>query len=921
MRHAIKKISILIFLFFAALSVFARDITVTVIDSDLDLPLEGATVRGWDGKEYICDIDGKAVVQAPDGRQSSIQAAYPGYETGRIVVPAAGSSFTIALRLSGVMQGRELVVEASRPGTSETQTGRSVAVNTREIAQTAEIGVIEDVMSTIKLLPGVNYSGMFDAQPSIRGGYPGDMNASFDGFYVNNPYHWGGGFSMSTIKLLPGVSYTGLFDAQPSIRGGHPGDMSASFDGFYVSNPYHWGGGFSIFDPRMVQSAQLSHGVFSVRYGHTISGLLEITSKKPSATETQLELGVNTSAANFNLSFPFGRGGILFMGRVTYYDPVIALAKELAKVIPILEAVNFIKVAPYIRSTTVSGNYRFTDNLELSATGFWGMDGISVYFLNTSSTDSLESDSSANFTYTNFQGFLTTALVWNPRADMLLKLTIGTGYEDAIVDGNMTYRIHNKYFSQSFTDTFAPFLAITGQDPEKYMYSQDALMDQSDFIYNAQARIDYDWELANNLLLAAGVQEMFSFSRSSGDQQMSRDIRFDSLENEFEKQKIRDTLFPIQPADNLIIEMPTVYSPDSQNRLLTTSAYVLGEYSLFSNRMKTELGLRLDHFVLFGEGFTIESEPVLNPRLNIDFNILKNTGPFVSFDISAATGLFSSVNSIVFSAEEKYNFDYMKPNRSWTSVLGLKFQFPESISINIEGYYKYVFNRMYVPVGLGESVDIDPKFDGEGNVWGIDVMLHKVQSRFWDGWISYSYNWAKYRDPGGKSGGVLGIDGGDRGDDWYFPSFHRFHTLNLVLNIRPMQFMNIYVRFGLASGVQLSRRVGEGPESYPVLVYDRNDTNDSYFIEKYYWPSVRDEDNRTTPSLPMDIKFSIFGNSSNGKSRYEVYVAVENVLSLLYSAEGNTSFNQYTGEIDEGSSSASYEIPIPIPSFGFKISY
>jgi len=869
MRHVSKNFLLFAFLFLTPFSLFARDITVTVLDSDLNLPLEGAIVRGYDGKEYICGADGRAVVQAPDGRQSAVQAAYPGYETGRIVIPAAGSSFTIALRLAGVMQGRELVVEASRPGTNETQTGRSVAVSTREIAQTAEIGIIEDVMSTIKLLPGVNY--------------------------------------------------TGLFDAQPSIRGGHPGDMSASFDGFYVGNPYHWGGGFSIFDPRMVQSAQLSHGVFSVRYGHTISGLLEITSKKPSAAETQFELGVNTSAANFNLSVPFGRGGVLFMGRVTYYDPVIALAKELAKVIPLLEVVNFIRVAPYIRSAAVSGNYRFTDNLEFSATGFWGMDGIGAYFLNSSLTDTLDSDTTADFDYTNFQGFLTTSLVWNPRSDMLLKFTVGTGYEDSIIDGKTTYEIHNKYFSESFISAYSYLLAILDQDPEKYQFKQVGSIDQSDLLFNVQTRIDYDWELSNDLLLAAGVQEMYSFSRASGNQEVLYDVSFGYL-NESDKEKIKKLLGGIGAENSLIVGMPAVYSPNSENQLLSSSAYVLGEYSLFSNRLKTELGLRLDHFVLFGEGFTAKSDPVINPRLNIDFNIFKNLGPFVSFDLSAATGLFSSVNSNVFSAEEKYNIDYMKPNRSWTSVLGVRFEFPESLSLNIEGYYKYVFDRMYIPVGLGENIDVDPKLDGEGKIWGIDIMLHKVQSRFWDGWLSYSYNWTKYRDPGGRYG-VLGFDGGNRGDDWYFPSFHRFHNLNLILNIKPVPFINIYIRFGLASGVQLSRREGDGPVSYPVLIYDRDNPDDSYFIEKYRWPSVRDENNRTTPSLPMDVKFSIFGTNPNGKTRYEVYVAIENVLSLLYSAEGNTSFNQYTGEIDTGSTSASYEIPIPIPSFGFKISY
>ena len=278
----IEKIRfILLLFFFAAIPLFARDVAITVMDTELNLPLEGALVRSWDGRQYVCGKDGSILISVPDDRQVIVQANYPGYEGGRLIITTDKNQYTLGLRLSGIMENKELVIEAARPGTSETVTGRSVAISGREIAQSAEIGIIEDVMSA--------------------------------------------------VKLLPGVGYAGSFNAQPSIRGGHPGDMSAALDGFYIANPYHWGGGFSIFDPRMVQSAQLSHGVFSTRYGHTISGLLDITTKNPSPTETELELGVSTSTASVSLSFPFigkssvSRGGILFMGRITYYDPIIAL--------------------------------------------------------------------------------------------------------------------------------------------------------------------------------------------------------------------------------------------------------------------------------------------------------------------------------------------------------------------------------------------------------------------------------------------------------------------------------------------------------------------------------------------------------------------------------------------------------------------
>ena len=873
--HSCNSLTLVLFLLIVtAFPLVARDVTILVEDTELGLPLEGAVIRSWDGRQYVCGDDGKAIVPVPDDRQVLIRAGYPGYETGRLLIVMETDTFTLGLRLSGVMESRELVIEAARPGTSETRTGRSVAVSGRDIAQTAEIGIIEDVVSSIKLLPGVGYAGIFDAQPSIRGGFPGDM--------------------------------------------------SASLDGFYVFNPYHWGGGFSIFDPRMVQSAQLSHGVFSSRYGHTISGLLEITSKKPSPTETEVELGVNTSAANFNLSFPLaGRGGFLVMGRVTYYDPFIALAKELAKVIDSeeLQAVNSIRVAPYIRSGTITGNYRFLDDLEMQATGFWGMDGVGVTFENgPSGTGELTSSSRTIFDWTNYQGFFNAALYWNPRNNMLLKFSAGVGYEEAVIEGDVQSSVRKKTFSDEFAKKYPD---LSGYNPAPYEVNE--LITEVDTLFNAQGRIDYDWELGKGVLLAAGIQEMFSNFSMEGKQQGMYTLRFSNLPQN-EQDMLRKLFFEIPSSssfwDDLVISTPVRYSPSAGNSLFTTSAYSLVEFNTPGNRFSTEIGLRVDHYFLSGKDFSLQTKPVANPRLNIDFNVFRNRWIFESLDLSAGTGLFSAVNDNVFMAEKRHSVSEMKPNRSWTSVLGTKLEFPHGLVFNIEGYYKYIFDRMYIPVSfsLAGEPDIRPQFDGEGRVWGIDLMLQKLQSRHWDGWLSYSYSWAQYRDPSSESAD-MGISGGTRGNDWYFPQFHRFHNLNLVLNVRPAGFFNIYARFGLSSGTQLARRIGEGPESYPVFMYDPDNLSDFKFVERYLWRSVRDENNRTTPTLSMDTKFSFFGKSKTGKARHELYFAVENVLSLLYRPQGNTRFNSYTGEIDTDADSAAYGIPIPIPSFGFKISY
>jgi len=878
----VKKVFTAPLLLFVIFPLFARDVRILVEDAELGLPLEGAIIRSWDQSAHTCGEDGTALISAPDDRQVVIHASYPGYENGRLVITADKDSFTIGLRLSGVMEGRELVIEAERPGTGETRTGRSVALSEREIAQTAEIGIIEDVMSS--------------------------------------------------IKLLPGVGYTGLFDAQPSIRGGFPGDMNASLDGYYVMNPYHWGGGFSIFDPRMVQSAQLSHGVFSTRYGHTISGLLDITTKTPSPIDTEFELAVNTSAANFNLSFPLGpkgsssahKGGILIMGRVTYYDPIVWLTKQLGPFFQDIglftgeqvELLNAVKVAPYIRSGAVTGNYRFTDTLELKATGFWGMDGVGFTYENESQNlGGLSGSSRISLDWTNYQGFITSALTWNPRNDMLAKFSIGTGYEDAVVDGDIRNNILKSQFSNDFKEKYNINLSPSPYDIHETMR-------QSDLIFNVQTRADYDWDLGKGFLFASGVQEMFTRYGTKGDQQGFYEIKFINM-NETDQGKIKSLLGSLPVSDqfwnDLRIASPVAYSPDAENYLFTTSSYGLMEFASPGKRFNAEFGLRVDHYYLLSKDFSYATIPALNPRLNADFNILKNKWILESLDISAGTGLFSVMDNTVFMAEKQYGINEVKPNRSFTNVLGTKLTFPEGLIFNIEGYFKYIFDRMYVPinVGLGDF-ETKPQFNGEGMVWGIDMMLQKVQSRYWDGWISYSFSWAKYRDPSNDTAN-RGISGGGRGNDWYFPDFHRFHNLNLIINYKPASQFNIYTRFGFASGTQLSRRTASGPTTYPVLMYEPGSL--PKFTQRYEWPSERDENNRTSPELSMDVKFSLFGKNKTGKTRYEIYLAVENLLSLVYRPQGNTRFNSYTGEVETGSTSASYGLPIPIPSFGFKVSY
>jgi hypothetical protein len=236
----------------------------------------------------------------------------------------------------------------------------------------------------------------------------------------------------------------------------------------------------------------------------------------------------------------------------------------------------------------------------------------------------------------------------------------------------------------------------------------------------------------------------------------------------------------------------------------------------------------------------------------------------------------------------------------------MKIDLAEKLSFNIEAYYKNVFDRAYTvtnvfnnPDSPSRSSTIDYWFNGTGRIVGFDFMLQKMESRYWDGWLSYSFTWAQYRDPNAipaqlpqkEINGVLVEANPDRysktGNDWYYPDFHRYHNINLVLNFKPSQSFHIGTRFGFATGTP----TGDGNTE------------------------------RIGFSWPVDVKFSFFRFNPKGKVNTEIYLGIENLQSLVYDAVWIARVNGYTGEEEPSEYKPVYDLPIPMISFGFKWRY
>jgi hypothetical protein len=718
------------------------------------------------------------------------------------------------------------------------------------------------------------------------------------------------------------------------------------FDGFYLERPYHWVGAVSIFDPKMVANARLSHGVFSSRYGYTISGLLEVSSKSPSSTETELETAISSSSASLNVSYPLdSKGGILFMGKLTYWDPLIWALQGLSEISDDenLRVINAITTAPYIRSAAIAANYRFTPDLEWRLNGFFGSDGVGADYKTDYDDEGIRGRMELSATYDNYQGFLSTGLTASPTPKIALRFSGGVGFNETItkdtIDNNVTVRYNDGFWGvlDSYYPDFPDYMRPSnffGNPTEFTAPNVNAAIEMESTVFTAQFRADADIDLGKGFITAFGVQELYSLWKQTGD------ISLDFMEINIRKlldvyynggysgdlsefEGLIPYLEYFARIPNAAIIMTRGYQLDVLNHGFTTSVYALVEYKSPKQRFGAELGLRMDYLYFLGKDFNMQTTPALNPRLNVDINIFKNKSVFDSLDITLGTGLFSSVDRLISFISPNFGDGNpeIKFNRAWTTVLGIKTDIAGAYSFNIEGYYKRVFDRAYITADSLSGSTIKPEFhfDGVGDVWGFDLQLQKLESRYIDGWISYSFNWTRYNNPknGNRSLGGSSEDV-NMEDFWFWPSFHRFHNCNIVLNVKPTQWLHIGVRFGFASGTPKDK-VGDIYQYPTLLVKDGEAT----IIQKYGRDSWYDDDEREPWSLPLDIKVSFFiPNRKGGRANTEIYVAAENLTSLFYNPVGNTTFNAYTGREDEGGTGTSaFNLPFPMVSFGFKWRY
>lgn len=837
-----KKVIIPLFLIVCSV-IYSYDLKVTVFDNDINIFLEGVKIiNPASGDIGYTDSSGVTFIKKEETEQFIIIADLVGYQSRRILVKRSDSEIRVGLSMGFILEGKELVIEGRIPGVSDEKVGVSKVVEKEELKTTAMSGPMPDVMSTVKTLPGVIYAGKFS--PNF------------------------------------------------SVRGGEPQDLTTVMDGFIVQNPWHWGGGFSIFNPNIVESLKFSAGIFSAKYGPAASGLMEVNTINPNdGLKVFVSLSIMSAEVLIQTPFINEKSGVYAGGRLTSQDLPILMIR------PILDdqGISFTR-APYIYDGYFKWFVKPNDRVEWYINSFFGFDGIGMIAKGDGAEQAKDIKGTFTFNWENTNIFASTGFKLLPHDRVFIHILGGYGYVQYDVDGK-TEEKGNKKYSAKFIELYEE---ISDNSPvplpeldERFYIDSTGFWHSSDRNHSAQGRVDVDVTLTDRVLFSFGGGTVFNHKvfKNYGE---IWNVNFETGLPVYEKMK-----FDIK---------------SEARRYFQSFTYLTFDINVIPEVFQIEAGARADHFIFLGDDYTINTYPVPGPRLNFFLSPFKSNDAFESLTMSLGVGLFSKIPAEVDAYEKTMGVkDFeLSIGKTLTAVSGVEVLFPFGIKFKTEGYFKYMFDRFYL--NLTRDNEGISRFivhsDGYGYSSGFDISVERKMSRYLDGSLSYSFNYSRMFNPQ-TNGGDSTYNGKPTGQ-WYYPSYHRFHSMNFILNARPADFITITSKWTVASGSPYR----EASDTHMFFAVDQKTGSvlELYAVDYKYSDSLR-----TEISIPFDLKVSFNFFIPGTKIYMEVYAGVEDLFAPLYSPKGGKQVDMFTGGervVNDGMA-----INAPLPSFGFSMSF
>jgi len=132
---------------------------------------------------------------------------------------------------------------------------------------------------------------------------------------------------LRSLKSLPGITSPNDFSSQLVVRGSGPDQNLIIMDEVEVFSPYRLYGLVSMFNPETLSDINLMTGGFPAKYGDRLSAVLDVVNRE-GVRDKSIAVMSNVNIANANLIFegknPFKiPGSWLVSSRRTYYDLIV----------------------------------------------------------------------------------------------------------------------------------------------------------------------------------------------------------------------------------------------------------------------------------------------------------------------------------------------------------------------------------------------------------------------------------------------------------------------------------------------------------------------------------------------------------------------------------------------------------------------
>jgi len=641
---------------------------------------------------------------------------------------------------------------------------------------------------------------------------------------------------LRSIKSLPGIGSPNDFTSQLIIRGSGPDQNLIIMDDVEIFNPYRLYGIVSMFNPETLSDITLITGGFPSKYGDRLSAVLDVMNRE-GTTEKNFSLISNINIANANiivqgknpLKIP---GSWLVSTRRTYYDLILGpFAKKSGLItddssFPSFSDLQFkLALGPF-------KNHKFFLN------GIFSKDGVDII----PGKDRKNPDS-VNVNDVTYNDVLSLSWHFFPNQNFISKTTLSwyRNNGDNEFDGDILDPLIDK---ENLSPEQREYLKSIGalfnfKFDSKYFFRKYSLVNRSSLIFY-KTKIEF----------------------GGGFDLIRTDLKYNlNLDDNF-KAYIRS--FP--NAGALLEDFDIEGNNNYRFNIYLQSRFSAGEKFYY------QPSLRMDYYSYLDKIY-------LSPRINFGYAL----DPLTTIRLS--TGLYFQSPGYEKLVDGQTFFDLtgngknLKSERAIHFVLGIDRWLNSEWLLKLEGYYKK-FDNLIVQqkttgyryqFSLADPNNSDPQYiknpdnwirsftklpfdslttvpvnDGKGYSYGFEISLEKkyiTSSTKIYGWINYSLSYAKRE----RDGLIIPF------------RFDQRHIVNIVMNYRLLNWLEVGIRWNYASNFPITPPVGLKPRSINDNLVINPLTNDVVFSLDYGEESNRYSDVRPAYHR-LDARVSAFTN-------------------------------------------------------------